>query len=53
MQLPDENIEYQFARLLTPPHETWTPLAELQSQHFLPPEEVERIKKRLAQPTKP
>ncbi len=46
MQLPDENIEYQFSRLLTPLHETWTPLAELQSQHFLPPEEVERIKKR-------
>jgi len=46
MQLPDENIEYQFARLLVPQHETWTPLAELQNQHLLPPEEVERIKKR-------
>ncbi len=46
MQLPDENIEYQFARLLNPLHETWTPLAELQNQHFLPPEEVDRIKKR-------
>lgn len=46
MQLPDENIEYQFQRLLVPLHETWTPLAELQSQHFLPQEEVDRIKER-------
>jgi glucose-6-phosphate isomerase len=46
MQLPDENIDYQFQRLLVPPHESWTPLAELQSQHFLPAEEVDRIKKR-------
>ncbi len=37
MQLPDENIEYQFQRLLAPPHEAWTPLAELQGQHFLSP----------------
>src|SRR5262245_17986870 len=47
MQLPDENIEYQFQRLLVTPHESWTPLAELQGQHFLPPEEVERIKERM------
>ncbi|AMV28573.1 Glucose-6-phosphate isomerase [Gemmata sp. SH-PL17] len=44
MQLPDENIEYQFARLLAQPHETWTPLAELQQQHFLPPEKVDEVK---------
>lgn len=46
MQLPDENIEYNFQRLLVPPHDSWTPLAELQGQHFLPPDELERIKKR-------
>jgi glucose-6-phosphate isomerase len=46
MQLPDENIEYQFQRLLVPLHDSWTPLAELQSQHLLPPEELEKIKRR-------
>jgi glucose-6-phosphate isomerase len=45
MQLPDENIEYQYQRLLAPHPEAWTPLAELQAQHFLPPERVEAIKK--------
>lgn len=44
LQLPDENIEYQFSRLLAQPHETWTPLAELQQQHFLPPEKVDEVK---------
>lgn len=44
LQLPDENIEYQFARLLAQPHESWTPLAELQQQHFLPPEKVDEVK---------
>jgi glucose-6-phosphate isomerase len=47
MQLPDENIEYQFQRLLVPLAEAWTPVAELQSQHLLPPEELERIKDRV------
>ena len=37
MQLPDEAIEYHYQRLLAPPPEAWTPLAELQAQHFLPP----------------
>ena len=46
MQLPDENIEYQFQRLLVPLHETWTPLAELQNLHLLPPDDLERIKDR-------
>ena len=45
MQLPDENIEYQYQRLLAPHPEAWTPLAEIQSQHFLPPERLEAIKK--------
>ncbi|HEY3789706.1 MAG TPA: glucose-6-phosphate isomerase [Urbifossiella sp.] len=44
MQLPDENIEFQFQRLLIRPPDSWTPLAELQSQHFLSPEKVEAIK---------
>jgi glucose-6-phosphate isomerase len=46
MQLPDENIEYQFQRLLVPLPDAWTPLAELQHQHFLPPEDLERLKDR-------
>jgi glucose-6-phosphate isomerase len=45
MQLPDENIEYNYQRLLVHPHEIWTPLAELQSQNFLHPERLEQIKK--------
>jgi glucose-6-phosphate isomerase len=45
MHLPDENIEYQYQRLLAPHPEAWTPLAELQSQHFLPSERLEAIKK--------
>ncbi|MDB5306583.1 MAG: pgi 1 [Gemmataceae bacterium] len=44
MQLPDENIEYQFQRLLARPHDAWTPLAELQSQHFLHPEKLDAVK---------
>jgi glucose-6-phosphate isomerase len=47
MQLPDENIEYQFQRLLVPTAETWTPLAELQTLHFLPPDDLERVKDRI------
>src|SRR5437868_7044199 len=37
MQLPDETIEYNAQGLLAPPPEGWTPLAELQGQHLLPP----------------
>lgn len=44
MQLPDENIEYQFQRLLAQPAEAWTPLAELQSQHFLSPDKLDEYK---------
>ena len=43
-QLPDENVDYQFQRLLARPAENWSPLAELQSQHFLSPERLEAIK---------
>jgi glucose-6-phosphate isomerase len=44
MQLPDENIEYQYHRLLAAPPEAWTPLAELQAQHFLSPDRLEAVK---------
>ena len=44
MPLPDENVDYQFSRLLTRSSESWTPLAELQAQHFLAPEKLEAIK---------
>ena len=27
LQLPDENVEYQFARLLAQPPDAWTPTA--------------------------
>ena len=44
MQLPDENIEYQFQRLLAPLPESWTPLVELQSQHFLQQDKLDGVK---------
>jgi len=44
MQLPDENIEYQFQRLLNPTQEAWTPLAELQSANFLSPDRLEQMR---------
>jgi glucose-6-phosphate isomerase len=44
MQLPDENIDYQYQRLLAPPPDAWTPLAELQAQHLLSPDRVEAVK---------
>lgn len=45
MQLPDENIEYTFQRLLAPVQEGWTPLAELQSKHFLSADRLEELRK--------
>jgi glucose-6-phosphate isomerase len=45
MQLPDENIEYNYQRLLLPPAEAWSPLAEIQRQHFLNPELLDELKK--------
>lgn len=44
MQLPDENIEYDYRRLLAAAPDAWTPLAELQSQHFLAAERLEPMK---------
>ncbi len=47
MQLPDETIEYQYARLIAPPAESWTPLAELQAKHLLSDDRVEAMKAKL------
>ena len=45
MQLPDENIDYQFQRLLAPAvPEAWTPLTELQARHFLSPPKLDEFK---------
>ena len=41
MQLPDENIEYRYDRLLARGYDAWTPLAELQAQHFLAPDRLD------------
>jgi glucose-6-phosphate isomerase len=49
MQLPDEAIEFNYSGLLYGYPEAWTPLAELQSQHFLKPERVEAVKQLLMQ----
>jgi glucose-6-phosphate isomerase len=49
MQLPDENIDYQFQRLLAPhPPEAWTPLAELQARHLLPAQKLDDHKAAVA-----
>src|SRR3984957_18281181 len=45
MQLPDENIEYNFQRLLSSPSEFWTPVAELQGQHFISADRLDAVKK--------
>ncbi|MBA4063382.1 MAG: glucose-6-phosphate isomerase [Isosphaera sp.] len=45
MQLPDENLEYHYHRLLAPAAEAWTPLAELQAKHLLPPDRLEAAKR--------
>jgi glucose-6-phosphate isomerase len=45
MQLPDENIEYNFQRLIATPPEAWTPLAELQAQNYLNADQIDAVKK--------
>jgi glucose-6-phosphate isomerase len=45
MQLPDENIEYNFQRLIASPPEAWTPIAELHLQHYLTAEQIDAVKK--------
>jgi len=45
MQLPDENIEYDYRRLIAPPPDPWTPLTELQTQNYVPPDRLDGMKK--------
>src|SRR5262245_10147665 len=47
MQLPDEAIEYDYRRLIVPPADAWTPLAELQAAHSLTADTVAQTKTRL------
>ncbi len=47
MQLPDETVEYQYGRLITPPPDSWTPLAELQAAHLLAEDRVDQVKAKL------
>jgi len=47
MQLPDENIEYHYTRLLSGAAADWTPLAELQAAHFLAEEQRDALKPKM------
>jgi glucose-6-phosphate isomerase len=44
MQLPDENIEYSYARLIAPFPDAWTPLAELHAQHYVSGERLDQMR---------
>src|SRR5262249_19591530 len=44
MQLPDEAIEFNYAGVLTPLTDAWTPLAELQSKNYLRPDRLAAVK---------
>ena len=47
MQLPDESIDFQFSGLVYQSPDTWSPLAELQSQHLLTQERIDALKQQL------
>jgi glucose-6-phosphate isomerase len=49
MQLPDESITYEYQSLLLPAVQEWTPVAELQSRHFLPGARLKELVPRLMQ----
>jgi glucose-6-phosphate isomerase len=49
MQLPDEAIEFNYAGVLMPHPDAWTPLAELQLKNYLRPDRLEAIKQQLMQ----
>jgi glucose-6-phosphate isomerase len=49
MQLPDEDITYEYQSLLVPAREDWTPAAELRAQHFVHPAELRELLPRLLQ----
>lgn len=47
MHLPDELLEYDYRRLLTPVADAWTPLAELQAKNFLSQEKLDPLRTKL------
>src|SRR5437870_3488799 len=49
MQLPDEAIEFNYAGVLLPHADAWTPLAELQARNYLRTDRLEAIKPQLMQ----
>ena len=49
MQLPDEAIDFSYSGAVLPHTDAWTPLTELQAQHFLSPERIEAIKQPVMQ----
>ena len=49
MQLPDEAIEFNYAGVLMPLADAWTPLAELQSKGYLRPDRLDAVKPQLMQ----
>ncbi len=44
MQLPDENIEFDYKRLVAPGPDPWTPLAELQAQHLIAADRLDPLR---------
>jgi glucose-6-phosphate isomerase len=49
VQLPDEAIEFNYAGVLLPHADAFTPLAELQAGNYLRPERLEAVKQQLIQ----
>jgi glucose-6-phosphate isomerase len=49
MQLPDEAVSYQYQSLLVPATEDWVPVAELRTEHYLPPGRLKDLTPRLLQ----
>jgi glucose-6-phosphate isomerase len=49
MQLPDEAIEFNYAGVLLPHADAWTPLAELQARNYLRIDRLEALKPQLMQ----
>src|SRR5581483_11275645 len=49
MQLPDEAIDYNFQSLLVPVGEEWTAAAEMRSRHFLHPQKLKDLARRVEQ----
>jgi glucose-6-phosphate isomerase len=47
MQLPDESIEFNYQGLIAPAPDAWTPLGEMQSNHFLSADRIDAMKQSL------